>query len=190
LLKRVLSTVVAGALGGGLACGAYIVFFLQGGLHAYLEKRTDFKQLYLYDVGEKFIDINYRDLDGKAVLLSQYPHDVTLINFFVSSSGSSDGEAPRLERISEKYRERGLLVVAIDVNESRDAALAFRQKHHLNFPVVMVADRVEGGSVIPFNLVIDQRGVVRFSGSGDRPNDIENVIDDLLRGAPASKNGL
>jgi thiol-disulfide isomerase/thioredoxin len=190
VVKRVLGTLVTGVLGGGLACGAYIIFFLQGGLHAYLEKRTDFKQLYQYDVGEKFIDINYRDLDGKSILLSQYPHDVTLINFFVSSSGSSDAEAPRLERLSEKYRERGLLVVAIDVNESRNAALAFRQKHHLNFPVVMVAERVEGGSVIPFNLIIDQKGVVRFSGSGDRPNDIENVIDDLLRGAPANKNGL
>jgi len=190
LVKRVLGTLVTGVLGGGLAYGAYIVFFLQGGLNAYLEKRTDFHQLYVYNVGEKFIDINYRDLDGKAVLLSQYPHDVTLINFFVSTSGSSDAEAPRLERISEKYRERGLLVVAIDVNEPRNAASAFRQKHHLNFPVMMVADRVEGGSIIPFNLVIDQRGVVRFSGSGDRPNDIENVIDDLLRIAPANKNGL
>ena len=181
---------VIGVLGGGLAYGAYIIFLLPGGLRAYLQKRTDFYQLYVYDVGEKFIDLNYRGLDGNTILLSQYPHAVALINFFVSSSSSSDSEAARLERISEKYRERGLLVVAIDVNETRKLALAFRQRHHLNFPVMLVPDRIEGGFPIPFNLVIDQRGVVRFSGSGGQPNDMENVIDDLLRGAPANKNGL
>lgn len=179
LLKRAFKLVVMGAVGGILVFGAYILFVLPGGLRAYLEKRTDFAQLYVYNVGEKFVDINFRRLDGRKVRLSQYPHKAVLVNFFASWSAPCDAEAPRLERLSQTYRSQGLLVIGVDVNEAQARARAYQQKHHLTFPVWLVEYTVEGGFHIPFDLVIDAQGVVRFSGS-DQPRDMEQVIVGLL----------
>ena len=83
-MKRTLTVVVIGIAGGILALGAYVVFLLPGGLRAFLEKRTDFYQLYVYKTGEKFIDPSFRDLEGNQVHLSRYPHKAVLINFFAS----------------------------------------------------------------------------------------------------------
>jgi thiol-disulfide isomerase/thioredoxin len=180
LLKRALKVVVLGALGGGLAYGAYILFFLPGGLRAYRAKRTDFKQLYVYGVGERFVDIDFTGLDGKVIRLLEYPHKVVLVNFFTSWSGQSGAEAPRLEKISETYRDSGLQVIGVDVNETAEKARGYLQDHHLTFPAVLVANKVEGGFVVPFYLLIDDGGVVRFAGSGGQPHEMENVITALL----------
>ena len=188
-MKRALKVAVLGALGGGLAYGVYILFFLPGGLRAYMAKRTDFKQLYVYNVGERFIDIDFLGLNGKVIRLSEYPHKVELIDFFTSASGQSGTEASRLEHISEKYRDTGLQVVGVDVNETAAKARDYLQEHHLTFPAVLVANKVEGGFSVPFYLVIDDGGVVRFAGSGGQPYEMENVIAALLGdGAAKIKN--
>ena len=179
-MKRALKVMVMGALGGGLAYGLYILFFLPGGLRAYLEKRTDFKQLYVYDVGESFVDIDFLGLDGKLTRLSDYPHKVVLVDFFTSGSPKSSAEASRLEHISETYRDTGLQVVGVDVNESAAKARGYLQDHHLTFPAVLVANKVEGGFKVPFYLLIDAGGVVRFAGSGGQPHEMENVVAALL----------
>lgn len=188
MLKRALKVAVLGALGGGLAYGVYILFFLPGGLRAYLAKRTDFKQLYVYDVGERFVDIDFLGLDGKVIRLSEYPHKVELVDFFTSGSGQSSAEASRLEHISETYRDTGLQVVGVDVNETAGKARGYLQDHHLTFPAVLVANKVEGGFSVPFYLVIDNGGVVRFAGSGGQPHEMENVITALLGDGAAKIN--
>jgi peroxiredoxin len=187
MLKRILNVAVLGALGGGLAYGLYILFFLPGGVRAYFEKRTDFKQLYVYNVGERFIDIEFLGLDGKTIHLSEYPHKVELIDFFTSASGQSSAEASRLENISEKYQHAGLQVVGVDVNDSAKSARGYLRDHHLTFPAVLVANKVEGGFSVPFYLVLDEADVVRFSGSGGQPHEMENVITGLLGDGAAKK---
>lgn len=187
-LKRALTVAILGVLGGGLAYGVYILFFLPGGLRAYLAKRTDFKQLYGYNVGERFVDIDFIGLDGKLIHLSEYPHKVELVDFFTSGSGQSGAEATRLEHISEKYHGTGLQVVGVDVNESAAKARGYLQEYHLTFPAVLVANKVEGGFSVPFYLVLDDGGVVRFSGSGGQPHEMENVIAALLGDGAAKMN--
>jgi hypothetical protein len=62
------------------------------------------------------------------------------------------------------------------------------QEHHLTFPAVLVANKVEGGFVVPFYLLIDDGGVVRFAGSGGQPHEMENVITALLGDGAAKLN--
>lgn len=180
MLKRALKIVVLGAVGGTCVYSACIVFFLPGGSRAFLEKRTDFDQLFVYHVGEKYIDLSFKNLEGKPTVLSDYPHKVVLLNFFASWFGPCDAEASRMERAWKTYRAQRLVTVSIDVNESSGKAQAFRQKHHLTFPVLLVQDRVEGGFHVPFNLVIDEEGVVRYAGSGSEGHKMEDVIAGLL----------
>ena len=187
MFKRVLNVAVLGALGGVIAYGVYILFFLPGGVRAYFEKRTDFKQLYVYNVGERFIDIEFLGLDGKTVHLSEYPHKVELVEFFTSGSAQSSQEASRLEHISQTYRDAGLQVVGVDINDSAYSARGYLRDNHLTFPAVLVANKVEGGFSVPFYLVLDDGGVVRFSGSGGQPHEMENVITGLLGDGAAKK---
>jgi peroxiredoxin len=180
LFKRGAKIAILGALGGAAFYAAYIIFLLPGGARAFLAKRKDFDQLYVYHVGEQYLDISFTRLDGKSTHLSDFPHKVVLLNFFAGWFRACNAEAPRLEHAWRTYRGRGLVTLAIDVNESSDEAQAFRFKHHLTFPVLLVPNRIEGGFEVPFNLVIDQGGVVRFSGFGSQPDKIENVIAGLL----------
>ena len=69
----------------------------------------------------------------------------------------------------------------MDINETAAKAQAYQQRHHLTFPVWTVADRVGGDYNIPFNLLIDQGGVVRYAGTGDPLQNMENAIADLFR---------
>src|SRR5579864_4249412 len=188
MLRRILKVAVVGALGGGLAYGVYIMFFLPGGLRAYFAKRSDFKQLYVYNVGERFVDIEFLGLDGKVIHLSAYPHKVELIDFFTSESAQSGAEASRLEHISETYRDTGLQVVGVDVNDTAEMARGYLQDHHLTFPAVLVRYKVEGGFAVPFYLVLDEGGVVRFSDPGGQPHEMENVIATLLGDGAAKIN--
>ena len=180
MAKLAFKLLALGAAGGTIVYAAFILFLLPGGWRAYLEKRSDFSQLYVYNVGEKFIDIDFRLPDGRPTRLSRYPHKVVLVNFFTSSSAPCNAEAPRLERLAATYRNQGLMVIGVDVNESASEAQAYPRNHRLSFPIWRVENTVEGGFTVPLNLVIDDQDVVRYSGPGQPFQDLEKSVADLM----------
>lgn len=77
--------------------------------------------------------------------------------------------------MQDAYRSQGLTVVAVDVDRKREDAEKFLANFHPTFAVEFdpkgeLAERfkVEG---MPTGLIIDRRGVVRFTHIGFRPLD-------------------
>lgn len=66
------------------------------------------------------------DLRGKAVV----------VNFWASWCVPCRDEAPVLQRTYERYRERGLVVLGVDVNDFREDARRFMRRYGLTYPVV------------------------------------------------------
>jgi cytochrome c biogenesis protein CcmG/thiol:disulfide interchange protein DsbE len=66
------------------------------------------------------------DLDGKAVV----------VNFWASWCIPCRDEAPVLQKTYERYRDEGLVVLGVDVNDFRQDARRFMKRYGLTYPVV------------------------------------------------------
>jgi len=66
------------------------------------------------------------DLRGKAVV----------VNFWASWCVPCRDEAPVLQKTYERYRDRGLVVLGVDVNDFRKDARRFMTRYGLTYPVV------------------------------------------------------
>ena len=64
------------------------------------------------------------DQQGKVYSLSDFSADYVLINFWASWCQPCREELPAIAELDALYRARGLAVVALNVHDSRDAALA------------------------------------------------------------------
>jgi len=75
-------------------------------------------------------DLSLRSFRGKTVVL----------NFFASWCNPCKREAPVLEHLWQQDRERGLVVLGVDANDSRGDARRFVHAHDLSYPVVFDHD--------------------------------------------------
>ena len=125
--------------------------------------------------------LSIADLRGKAVV----------VNFWASWCVPCRDEAPVLQETYERYRDQGLVVLGIDVNDFREDARRFMRRHELTYPVVydgkgstvgkwgvrgfpetffvdrsgkLVGDRIEGAVDIERNRDTFERGVALALG--------------------------
>lgn len=95
---------------------------------------------------------------------------------------------PAMQRVYERYRDRGFEIVAINLQESEVAVKGFVNQLGVNFPVVYditgeVFDRYLVRPM-PTSYFIDQDGIIRFLFIGPMTeDDMEQRIRLLLDGA-------
>jgi peroxiredoxin len=140
-----------------------------------------------------------QDLDGNPVTLASLRGKVVWLNFFASWCPPCQQETPILRRLADTYRDRGLEIVGISVQETTAADVkAYADRYQLRYTIgfdrsgdVLREYRV---FALPTQFFIDTDGVIRQVVSG--PVDEQGaraVIDSLLptsaASAPASPAG-
>jgi peroxiredoxin len=97
-----------------------------------------------------------------------------------------------LQKLWQRYQTQGVQVIAINVFERRKGptvvpqkkAEEFKTRHQLTFPILLDEPGEFyikfGTGAIPWNVIIDQKGVVRYSAPGFRPPAIMHTIKSLL----------
>ena len=110
----------------------------------------------------KVVDFKLKDIHGKTVSLSSLEGHVVLLNFWATWCGPCRSEIPSLQSLYEKLRKKGLVVLAVNLRESRDQVKAFVKQYKMTFPVLLDADGRIGGTYgaqsIPTTYVIDKKG--------------------------------
>ena len=90
---------------------------------------------------------------------------MVVLNFWATWCVPCRAEIPALEQVYQMNRDRGLVVVGVDVQESAEKVLGFLPEVNMTFPVVLDSDtklatryRATG---LPATFILDRQGVVR-----------------------------
>jgi cytochrome c biogenesis protein CcmG, thiol:disulfide interchange protein DsbE len=117
-------------------------------------------------VGQAAPDFTLNGLDGKPVSLSSLKGQAVLINFFATWCDPCRSEMPDLETVWKTYKDRGVVVLAVNLTDQDTAGdvAQYVKDLSLTFPVVLD----ETGSVstlfrvgpIPSSYFINRQGVL------------------------------
>ena len=142
------------------------------------------------EVGARLPEIGLIDLNGKRVDLAALRGKVVVVDFLASWCAPCKQEMPILDRLYKKYRERGLVVIGVSVDQELTNLRDLLKQVKVTFPVVhdkahAVADRYKPARM-PSSYVIDRNGVVRHVHGGFRADDAAKIEAEVgaLLGSP------
>jgi peroxiredoxin len=76
-----------------------------------------------------------RDLDGEAIRLEDLRGQGVWVNFWATWCPPCQAETPTLRDVHDAYRDRGLVLVAIDVQETVEDARAYADRYDLGYTI-------------------------------------------------------
>jgi peroxiredoxin len=121
-------------------------------------------------IGNPAADFTATTVDGKQVSLSSYKGQSVWLTFGASWCAACVSEAPDIQSTYEKFRTKGVVVLAISINEDAGTVKDYVTRVGLTFPTVADPDsaiaseyRVYG---IPAHFFIDKAGVLRATKTG------------------------
>lgn len=127
--------------------------------------------------------------DSGAVALADYKGKVVFLNFWATWCKPCEEEMPGMERLYKKFKDRGLVVVAISEDADGAGAVSpFVKKHGLTFPVgldpKMQLAASYGVWALPSTFIIDRQGNRAHFANGPRDWDgpaAHALFDALLK---------
>lgn len=87
------------------------------------------------------LDFTLHDVDGREISLSDFRGDVVLINFWATWCAPCRVEIPDFVVLYEKYRERGLVVLGVSVDDPVSRLIPFVAEFRMSYPVLVGAGR-------------------------------------------------
>jgi len=163
--RALLCLIAAGAISGSLACGQRAVPAADLGLAP---------------------DFTVTDLSGQTLTLSSYRGKVVLLDFWATWCVPCREETPHLVALQNKYRDAGLAVIGISVDDDVAPVREFYAKFKMNYPVavgdVALAERYGGVLGVPIAFMIDRQGRMQWKHTGQTDAAVfERDIVDLLQ---------
>ncbi len=125
--------------------------------------------------------------DGKPMTLEAVRGQVVLLNFWASwCFPACYEEAPVLEAAWQKYRDQGLVVLGVDMQDTEAAAARFIQQFDLTFrnaPDPKGKVSIDYGVYgVPETFLIDRRGIIREKKVGAVTEEaLRDTIERLLK---------
>jgi len=118
------------------------------------------------------------------VTLSKLRGKVVLLDFWATWCGPCRIEMPRVEKLHQEFKGKGLIVLGVNLREAPERARAFMKKNGYTFGSLLdakaeVADRYQVDG-IPTLLVIDRKGQIAAHFVGVRE---EQDLRDALKKA-------
>jgi len=131
------------------------------------------------------------DLDGRALDPASWKGKVLLVNFWATWCGPCREEMPAMQALGRELADRGLVVLAVNYEESPDRVRRFLRDAGLSLPVLLDAEgavaRQYRVTALPASFFVDRRGTLVGSVLGIRDwrgSAARRYVDELLR-APA-----
>ncbi len=134
--------------------------------------------------GDLAPDFLLEGLDGREVRLSDLRGKPVVVNFWATWCRPCRKEIPQFVEAYERFREDGLVVVGVNMQEGKSIARQYADDYGMDFPIAIDVDGEVGDEYrllgLPVTYFIDRQGVIRsvFTGPFE-----EQRQDTEVRGA-------
>ena len=141
-------------------------------------------------VGKPAPDFTLKDVDGREVALRDLRGKSVLLTFWATWCEPCRKELPQIEALYKALKDKGLVVLAVNVNESAETAKKFFAEQGYTFqclidPAGEANKQYGAGGGIPRTILIDKDGIVRDFQSGFGPQvDLSAKVKKLGLDAP------
>jgi cytochrome c biogenesis protein CcmG/thiol:disulfide interchange protein DsbE len=133
--------------------------------------------------GDRARDFDAQTMKGESVKLSQLRGKVVLLDFWASWCEPCKRELPLLAKMAPRLKEKGVEIVAVNIDDNKQNAAEFLRSHGVNLTVVYDKDHKIVGSYeppkMPSSFIIDRNGVIRAINAGFDSGD-ESKIEKQL----------
>jgi peroxiredoxin len=102
-------------------------------------------------------------LGGGKVSLASLRGKPVIVNFWATWCEPCKKESPELERTYRKYRDRGLVVLGLDVDDLTGDVHSFARRYGISYPLLQRARSAEadyGVSQLPETFFVDRSGTI------------------------------
>ena len=133
-------------------------------------------------------DFTLQRAEGGNLRLVEQRGQVVLINFWASWCGPCRVEMPHLNRLHDKYKAGGFMVLGVNIDDDPRHGAATATRWGLRFPVLLdaskaVTRRYDLGAM-PSTVLVDRDGRIRYLHRGYREgleNEYERQIRELIK---------
>jgi len=148
--------------------------------------------------GDAFKPFNLKTLEGKRMTLKDFANKLTLVNFFYPRCPYCNVELPEIQKIYDRYKDKGLSAVWINILPEETGLVAgWEMAKSLTVPVLVggsqeALQRDYHINSTPTTFLLDEHGRIVFHEDGYKPGDertlegrIKAVLDPTPSAAPA-----
>jgi thiol-disulfide isomerase/thioredoxin len=126
---------------------------------------------------------------GQPVAFDQFRGQVLYVDFWASWCGPCLLSFPFMNELQHAYGDKGLHIIAINMDEKPADAARFLDQHKATFDVANGPNgkcaKDFGVAAMPTSFLVDRAGVVRVVHKGFRPGDVDELktkIEELIAG--------
>ena len=115
-------------------------------------------------------DFTLRTMNGPNLRLAEQRGRVVMVNFWATWCGPCRQEMPQLDRLYQKYKSSGFVLLGVNVDDDARKAADVAAKLGVTFPVLLDTDKAVSKlydlSTMPSTVIIDRDGKVRYLHRG------------------------
>lgn len=148
--------------------------------------REKVNRLQQTSVGGIVPDIEIKNANGESISLSSVHNKITLIDFWASWCGPCRSESDILNRLYEKYKEKGFQIYGVSLDTKRDKWINAMEKDHRIWANVSSLEGFKTQAAfdftvtaLPLNFLIDQNN--KIIGKNIHSEDLEVLIDSIFK---------
>ncbi|EWG08544.1 thiol-disulfide oxidoreductase ResA [Cytobacillus firmus] len=126
-------------------------------------------------------DFSLETLDGERMKLSDLRGKGVFLNFWGTWCKPCEKEMPYMENQYKKLKDKGVEILAVNIDESDFSVSTFVKRHNLTFPILMdrgsIVTELYNIGPIPTTILIDKNGkVVKVLTGTMTEDDINNYM--------------
>jgi len=140
----------------------------------------------LMQAGNQALDFELASLDGGNVALSDFQGQIIIMNMWATWCPPCRAEMPGLDQFYQAHKADGVVVLAVNGQESESTVRPFIESNSFTFPVLLDLDGAVGRQYMarsfPTTFVIDRNGRIQHVKVGQiTERELEQIVTPLLQ---------